>query len=184
MVKNSFGDKVEFLVETKPMGTGGVLILNQELLTEKILHINGDLYTEFDYSAFLNANYKTRPIAQLTLHKTDTPLQADLVEINQEGIVEKFIFRPHQVRTCETHWVNAGISIIAKKSLASVSSFFKTDQEVNFEKDILSKVLSQNPNGVLGYRTEDSIFDIGTPEKFFFALKESSRSSRFSACSA
>ena len=114
-IKDFFGDgsrwgvSIQYLVETKPLGTAGSLQLLPDSFEEPFLVLNGDVLTRLDLGQLLEFHLQHKAKATLCVREHETTVPFGVVQT--EG-VELVSFNE---KPTYTHLVNAGIYIINPK---------------------------------------------------------------------
>lgn len=145
------GIQIQYIKETKPLGTAGALTLINNYSNDVLL-TNSDLFTSIDYEdlylAFLEKN---ADIAIASVPYTVNIPYAILEE--KENSVQSFKEKPSN-----THYANAGIYIIKKELLKDIpqNTFYNATDLIQFALDRSLKVVH---NQIVGYW-----IDIGKPE--------------------
>lgn len=182
IIKDYFGDgenldvKIEHVIEPKPLGTAGALKLLEGKLNERFMVFYGDIVMDFDIKSFIDFDSKQNSIGTIIVHPNDHPFDSDLIEINSENKVKRFIPKPHNQGRFYQNLVNAAIYIFSQR----IFDFIENDKKQDFGKDILPKLITQGES-VYGYKTAEYIKDMGTQERFPSVKKdfETGKVSRF-----
>jgi len=167
-IKNYFGSgeklgvKIEYSDEEIPMGTGGAIKNAEEFLkdVENFIVLSGDVMTEIDAKSLFQFHKNKNAIATLVLRHSDHPYDSDVVEIDFDNRVKKFIGRGQQE---------------LDTAIASIYAFrndifnFIPKEFCNIEKDVISRIYDSE--NIYGYLTNDYIRDIGTAERYENAKK-------------
>src|SRR5687767_8849983 len=154
-----FGVKIEYYEEKEPLGTvGGVKALESKL-SEDFIVVYGDVLVEMDLNRLIQFHKQNHSAGTLVLHPNDHPYDSDLVQINVDQKIKKFIPKPHDDGNYYPNLVNAGVYILNKKVLA----FVEANKKADFGADIFPHVVNQLP--FFGYNTPEYLKDMGTPER-------------------
>ena len=128
-----FGVHIEYVEESKRMGTAGALTLMRERLHKPFFVMNGDLLTNVNFEHFLNFHLENSSSATMAVREYEQQIPFGVV--NQEGgkiisIVEK----PKQY-----YYVNAGIYILNPELLSYIPDDTFYDMPTLFERLIKDK---------------------------------------------
>lgn len=171
-VRGTFGDLYRDLHlfysrEPSPLGTAGALRLALPLLkSNTVLVLNGDSYCDLDLRAFWGWHCMHGGEGTLALVMAADSSRYGGIQVDQKGRVINF---HEKDGTKEPGWINAGIYLLSRSLLLTISS----SGPVSLEREMFPAWIRR---GMYGYRTDRSFLDIGTPETFslagqFFASK-------------
>jgi len=158
-----FHGKVQTIIETTPLGSGGCLRLAAPFVSGKqVLLVSGDLFVDLDLDQLIKHHNSLDVDVTLTVHGNTHPLDADLVEPDEDGLyVKRLLVRPHAEDLTAFNMVNAAITVLE-------SNFFRTiptEGMLTFEKDLLIPFLQSKSGKISLYQTLEYIQDLGTPER-------------------
>src|SRR5690606_25354141 len=88
---SSLGVRLRYVEEPKPLGTGGALKFAEELLDERFLMLNGDVLTDIDVTAQIEAHERAGARATLALYPVEDPTAYGLVRLQPDGAVREFL---------------------------------------------------------------------------------------------
>jgi len=165
-VRESFGETYRHLQlvysqEETPLGTAGALRKAvPEFQSDLILVMNGDSYCQADLLSFYHWHDQNSARASLLLVKVSDTSSYGRVELGIENRVGYF---EEKNVSSAAGWINAGIYLIQKELLLSVSS----DRAVSLEKDMLPIWAEQG--FLYGFKSEALFIDIGTPGSYQLA---------------
>jgi NDP-sugar pyrophosphorylase family protein len=111
---SKFGVKIRYSEETSPMGTGGAIKKEQNLLHDDFIVSNGDNLFDFDLNKIYEFHKKNKPLATIALVSRDNVSQFGVVELEGNKIV-KFIEKPKTEQV--SHLVNAGVYVLSPSFL-------------------------------------------------------------------
>ena len=111
---SSFGLRVQYSVETEPLGRGGALKQEFTLVPESeetIIACNGDILTDQTLAEMIAAHDARGAIASVML----TPLKSPygVVDIEEDGRIASFREKP-----VLPYWINAGIYVLSRSFFA------------------------------------------------------------------
>ncbi len=167
VIMNHFGSSyqgipIEYVVEKKPLGTGGGLLLAVTELTEPFLLLNGDTFFEVDLGTLLDFHKKQKSDWTFSLFRTTETGRYMGMGVVADGRIislKSESGEPGQL-------ANGGVYLINPSVLKQFDS--KIGINMSLENDILPTIL--NANGLLnGLECQGRFIDIGIPEDYFRA---------------
>lgn len=104
------GMQVEFLYESKPLGTVGALSL-LPACSEPTLVMNGDLFTNTDIARMVATHQKTRATLTISVERQDQRLKYGALRFDAYGRVTDFEEKP-----VVSYWINRGIYLVEPRA--------------------------------------------------------------------
>lgn len=157
------GLAIRYVVEPERRGTAGAIrFAADELgdaLDDRFLALNGDVLTDLDLSALLQAHAERGARATLGLHPVGDSSAYGLVHSGPEGAVLEFLEKTGEGVPGE---INAGMYVLER----SVLDLIPADEEVSIERDVFPRLVG---DGLHGLRLDGYWMDIGTPERYLQA---------------
>ena len=159
------GMPLKYVVEEKPLGTGGAIRVALSQVSEpSALILNGDTYVDLDFAAIVAFhNTNLRPMTMAVTQVADTSRYGGVIVKDHTiaGFSEKGLHGPG--------WINAGVYVVNREFPwpKSVPSRF------SFETEVLGPALDQIRPGA--FRSNGYFLDIGVPEDLHRAQKELGR---------
>jgi mannose-1-phosphate guanylyltransferase len=166
VITNHFGDGSKFGVnliyvhEDSPLGTAGAVKNAEEYLDGTCFVFNGDVLTSLDLGAMLEYHREKQAMVTIALTPVEDPTAYGLVELDDEGMVQRFIEKPTWDRVT-TNLINAGTYIIEPE----VFRYVPPKLYYMFEHGLFP-VLLQTGDRMCGYPSNAYWIDIGTPQKY------------------
>ncbi len=156
---SSFGVRVQYSVETEPLGRGGALKKGFALVPEgeeTIVACNGDILTDQTLAEMIASHEARGASASVML----TPLKSPygVVEIDEDGRITSFREKP-----VLPHWINAGIYVLSRSFFAGLPD--KCDHETETFPALASEGQLFGFKSDAYWRPVDSIKDISEAEK-------------------
>ena len=164
MISAHFADrtldcKLEYSIESVPLGTGGALRKAVGLVeSDSVLIMNGDSYTDADLAAFAADFRDAKVDISMLVTPADGRVDCGLVSVDPSGRV--LGFREKQAAYSQ-QYVNAGIYMAAKAILRQVTPGFP----VSLETELFPSWLHEGKR-FRAYRHSGRCIDIGTPERY------------------
>jgi len=166
-VKRVLGDiydgmRLRYVVEEEALGTAGPvrLALDEGLLEERLLVLNGDVLTDIDLSAELAQHERSGARVTLALYPVEDTASYGVVLTDAEGRVAQFIEKAEGEPP--TNRINAGAYVIEREVVETIPP----GRAVSFEREVFPELVG---NGLYGYAAEGYWIDIGTPERYLEA---------------
>jgi mannose-1-phosphate guanylyltransferase len=155
---SSFGVRLRYVEEPRPMGTGGAVKFAESLLDERFLVLNGDVLTDIDLSDQLAQHERTGARATLALTPVEDPTAYGLVRFDPERRITEFVEKP-AYDDIDSNLINAGAYVLEREVLDIVPA----DQNVSIEREVFPRVVG---HGLYAYPAEGYWLDIGTPHRY------------------
>jgi dTDP-glucose pyrophosphorylase len=144
-----FGAQIEYLTESKPLGTGGALSLLPEQPTAPVLVMNGDLVTQADLGALLAFHESTEPAATVAVRKYFHTVPFGCVEVEGDRLVRL------DEKPTLTRLVNTGIYVLSPALIRDLPR----DQPTTVP-DILGSAMNRG-DVVRALEIDDEWMDVG-----------------------
>jgi len=157
------GVRIRYVVEPEPLGTAGAIRFAADALggelDDRFLALNGDVLTDLDLSALLDAHAERAAAATIALHPVEDSAAFGLVHSGEEGEVLAFLEKTGEAAPGE---VNAGMYVLQR----SVLDLVPPGESVSIERDVFPRLVGEGLHGLVldGYW-----MDIGTPERYLQA---------------
>lgn len=165
-----FGIKINYIIEDKPLGSGGALYYLKNKLTDDFIVCMGDALFDIDVSRMLKFHKKNNAIATLLVHPNCHPYDSDLVIVDENNKIIKIDKKGTERNYFYKNNVNAGFFIINPSALY----FFDKPKVVSMENDFIKKLIEDGKK-VVAYKSSEYIKDVGTPERYFAGLHDLQR---------
>jgi mannose-1-phosphate guanylyltransferase len=157
------GVSIRYVVEPQRRGTAGAIrFAADELgdaLDERFLALNGDVLTDLDLAALLEAHATRGARATLGLHPVEDSSAYGLVRCGDGGEVLEFLEKTGEAVPGE---INAGMYVLER----SVLDLIPPGEEVSIERDVFPRLAA---GGLFGTRLDGYWMDIGTPQRYLQA---------------
>jgi NDP-sugar pyrophosphorylase family protein len=151
---------IRYIVEPKPLGTGGAVKYAEPYLDGTTIVFNADVLTEIDLAAVVNYHRSNNAKATIVLTPVDNPSAYGLVETDSKGNVKRFLEKPNPNEiTCNT--INAGIYVLEPDSFDRIP----TGTQYSIERRYFPSLIEQQDTFV-AYINNGYWLDIGTPDKY------------------
>lgn len=162
----SIGVNISYISENEPLGSAGALFYLKEYHADTFLLIYGDVMFDMDIDRWLNFHESKDAIITCVCHPNSHPHDSDLVKVDNDNRIVKFLWKKDKREDWYQNLGNAGLFIFEKKVLKLIEAPAKID----WEKNIVDRCVADRT--VFAYRTTEYIKDTGTPERFYKAAEE------------
>jgi mannose-1-phosphate guanylyltransferase len=168
-IRDCFGTEadglaLEYVVEQRPLGTGGALRLAADGITSSFLAINGDQILDIDLSALVRFHVDRQAKATLLLKEVEDARRYGLVRTDDRGRVIRFAEKSFEKR--EPALVNAGVYVFEPGALATIP----LGRPASLEEDVLPGLAREG--SMFGLELPGYWLDVGTPESYERAERE------------
>lgn len=145
-------DNIDYVIESKPLGTGGAVKLASRGMAEPFLVLNGDTLADFDFSGIISGHQPGSAI--MVSHWRDDARDFGLLDISN-GRIRAFLEKPAEPRS---GFINAGCYILEPRHLEHIE-----EEAFMLEQDIFPYLAS---SGVLQSVVHSGFWeDLGTEQR-------------------
>jgi len=165
-IKICFGDgrrlglKISYVLEKSALGTAGAVKNAAEMVSDSFFVLNGDIFSDLDFSAMLSFHRKNKARATIALTPVDNPTHYGLIETDSRSRVTRFLEKPRPEEVT-TNMINAGTYVLEPEMLDMIPR----SQEYSFERQLYPSMLTGG-EAVYAFPTSEYWIDIGNPEKY------------------
>jgi NDP-sugar pyrophosphorylase family protein len=167
MAEEDLGDvHLREVVEVEPLGTAGGVRNAADLVSGRVVVLNGDVLTDVDLSAMLAAHEARGAAATIYLTPVENPTAYGLVELEPDGRVRRFLEKPGWEEVT-TNTINAGVYVLERELLELIPK----GEPHSIEREFFPLLLERG-EPFYGYVSEGYWLDIGTPAKYLEAQQD------------
>jgi mannose-1-phosphate guanylyltransferase len=160
-IRAHLGDRVEYVVEDEPLGTGGAIAHAARGLGETFLALNGDVLTDLDVTALVRFHRERAARMTLALHRVEDPSRYGVVVTDASGAVTRFVEKPER-GSAPADTINAGAYVVEP----DVLDLIPPGRAVSVEYEVFPELIGA---GLFAYADDGRWLDIGTPESYLAA---------------
>jgi len=168
-IRNYFGDGSDFGVtmryatEESPLGTAGSVRNASVELDDTFLVISGDVLTDLDLTAFVDAHKQHDAFASIALKRVENPVDFGIVITRPDGRIERFLEKPTWGQVF-SDTINTGIYVLEP----DVFDFIPEGDVVDFASDVFPAALAR---GLMlhGHIADAYWEDVGTTDAYLRA---------------
>lgn len=156
--------RVHYAVEPEPLDTGGAIAFAARWagVDDTFVVANGDIITDLDISFLIDEHHRLGAHATIHLTPVDDPSAFGVVEMGDEGVVQRFVEKPLPGET-ESNLINAGTYVMEP----SVLDLIGHGDRVSIERDTFPRLV--DAGRLAGVSTADYWIDTGRPDQFLQA---------------
>lgn len=162
--KSSYGMKIFYSREEKPLRTGGPIKKAEELIGREkpFLALNGDILTKIDYAELLERHEEKDAIATIALYKVEDPSRYGTVKLTENNRVIRFEEKAPRGKA-PSNLINAGIYVVDPK----IFDYIPSGRPVSIEHEIFPRLA--NEGKLYGHEFKEFWIDIGKPGDYLKA---------------
>jgi mannose-1-phosphate guanylyltransferase len=157
------GVKLTYVTEPERRGTAGAIRFAADALgedlEERFLALNGDVLTDLDLTALMDAHREREARATLALYAVDDCAAYGVVSVDDQGTVTEFVEKTGLPVPGE---INAGAYFLER----SVLDLIPPDREVSIEREVFPRLVGDD---LAALCLDGYWMDIGTPERYLQA---------------
>jgi len=156
--------RVHYAVEPEPLDTAGAIAFAARAvgIDEEFVVVNGDVIADLDIGFLISEHRRFGLAGTIHLTPVDDPSVFGVVEIDEQGLVSRFVEKPQPGET-DSNLVNAGTYVLEP----TVLELIPPDRRISVERDTFQRLVE---GGLLaGVATSDYWLDTGRPEQFLQA---------------
>ena len=161
-----WGVKINYQLEAPEiLGTAGGVKNFEKLLGPEFLVLYGDTFYGIDFERFFSFwnSLPENVIGMVAARRTDHPMDSDLAVAGEDGLITRFILKPHTELPEGDIWGTSAPYIFKKEALEYVPEKKYYEIDHNLVPDLLSRGYKY-----YAYKLGEGEFrkDIGTPERY------------------
>jgi len=161
---NYNGVQIEYVIENRPLGTGGALLKCSKGLKESFLVINGDTFIEVKLKELINFHLSHKSELTLSLFIADKSNRYKRIMVTEDGVI-RFL----QSDLSQTgQLANGGVYFINPSALRRINC--KANSKISLEDELLDSFI-YNKGRLHGIKFSGKFIDIGVPEDYYNAEK-------------
>ena len=157
---SDWGISLRYSVEEELLGSAGGVKRVQDFFDDTFIVYYGDLFTQADLRPMIDLHRQSGAPATMGLYRVPDPWNRGIVELNGEQTITRFVEKPPQGQVF-SDLANAGIYVLEPEVIDSIP----VGQMYDFGHDVFPNMLAEGVR-ISGYIIEDSLIDIGLPEKY------------------
>ena len=155
-----FGVRIDYSVETEPLGTGGAIGFCRQMISETFCVLNADTYLDLDIQDCLRRHLGSGAfLTMAVVHMVDTGRYGQ-VQIQTDGRIGGF--EEKGAPASKSGYINAGFYVAEPE----LFKFIPSTGNVSLEQDVFPELFRQHEK-IMGYSEVRHFFDIGIPEDYF-----------------
>ena len=162
-----FGVKIEYVVESSPLGTAGALYLLKDKLGKDFLLLCGDVIFDIDINRFYRFHKERGGVATLFTHPNSHPYDSGIIMADASGKVTNWLHK-EDPRKWYRNRVNAGIHFFSHKIFEQ--GLFQELKKVDLDREVLKPLISTGQLFV--YDSPEYVKDMGTPDRFYSVTED------------
>jgi mannose-1-phosphate guanylyltransferase len=172
VIRSTMGDggaagvRLRYVVEAEPLGTAGGVRNAADLVEGRVVVLNGDILTDVDLRAMLDAHEARGAKASIYLTPVENPTAYGLVELAADGRVRRFLEKPGWDEVT-TNTINAGVYVLERELLDLIPK----GQAYSMEREFFPMLLERHVP-FLGHVPRAYWLDIGTAAKYLQAHQD------------
>ncbi|HUC92005.1 MAG TPA: nucleotidyltransferase family protein [Paenibacillus sp.] len=155
-----FGVRIDYSVETEPLGTGGAIGLCRQMISETFCVLNADTYLDLDIQDCLRRHQGSGAFLTMAVaHMVDTGRYGQ-VQIQTDGRIGGF--EEKGAPGSKSGYINAGFYIVEPR----IFTYIPPIQNVSLEQDVFPAFFRWAEK-INSYSNVEHFFDIGVPEDYY-----------------
>jgi mannose-1-phosphate guanylyltransferase len=157
---------VYYVIEDEPLGTGGAVRLAAGNPKERVVVMNGDIFTDLDLAAMIASHVQRGADISISLKRVADPSRYGLVLTGADGSVLGFVEKPCSEELA-TDEINAGIYIFEPWVLGEIPA----SGSCSLERELFPNLINRGAR-VIGFRQNCYWSDLGTPDDYLLAHRD------------
>lgn len=151
---SDFGVNIEYVIESKRLGTAGALSLLKNTITDSFFVMNGDIITSLNFEHLENFHLNKKSMATMCVKQYDFEIPYGVVNIVDEKI------KSIEEKPLKSFSVNAGIYMLNPETLEYIPN------DKFFDMPMLFKLLISKNHTVNSFQLRQHWIDIGDIKEY------------------
>jgi NDP-sugar pyrophosphorylase family protein len=154
-----FGVNIEYVEETRPLGTAGSIGLAMDKLGEDFLLLNGDLLTTLNFAEMIQVHHKEKAAATIGTYQREVRIDFGVLDLNDKNQLTKYTEKP-----TIKYFVSMGVYVLNKKSITPYVNPIR-----RIDAPTLMECLLNDKQSIFCHRPDCYWLDIGRPDDYALA---------------
>ncbi len=155
-----WGVHLRYSVEERLLGSAGGVKNVQPFFDDTFVVYYGDVFTQADLRLMIAFHRRAGALATMGLYRVPDPWNRGIVQLDNSHTIVRFMEKPSRNQVF-SDLANAGIYVLEPEVLDRIPP----GQVYDFGNDVFPKMLADGAR-IAGYVIEDTLIDIGLPEKY------------------
>ena len=155
-----FGVRINYIVEKKPLGTGGALMLALPNLSDQFFVLYSDVYSDLNLASLLDFHTDGNQEFTVVAHPNSHPYDSDLLVLDPDDRVVEVCPHPHSESKYLRNMVNAAMYVVDKACLKNLKN--KIGEKFDIAQSLIPELIDDG-KVVRAYKTTEYLKDMGTP---------------------
>jgi mannose-1-phosphate guanylyltransferase len=166
VVMDYFGDgqqwgvNLRYSVEDKLLGSAGGVKRLEPFFDDTFVVYYGDIFTRANLRAMTRFHQQSGVLATIGLYHVPDPWNRGIVELDEAQHIVRFVEKPPRDLVF-SNLANAGIYVLEPEVL----NYIPVEQVYDFGQNVFPDLLAKGVQ-IAGYIIEETLIDIGLPEKY------------------
>jgi NDP-sugar pyrophosphorylase family protein len=157
-----WGVRLDYSVETTPLGTGGAFKNAESFAADENLVLNGDSFLELELRRFIAFHRRKNALASVAAITVPASQDYGTIQTGRAGRIRAF----SEKIPGGTGLINGGIYLMQREVLG----YIPQGQPVSIEKETFPRLLATGR--CYAFKTKGYFLDIGTPERLEIARRD------------
>jgi len=166
MARTRYPIPVDHVIENEPLGTAGAARLATGDLEERLVVMNGDIFTNLDLAAMVASHIHRGADISIAVKRVADPSRYGLVLTGADGTVLGFVEKPRPEEAASDE-INAGIYVFEPWVLREIPA----SKPCSLERELFPSLIARGAR-VIAYRHNCYWSDLGTPEDYLGAHRD------------
>jgi len=164
-IEEYFGDGEKFKInithsnEPYALGSGGAVKFAERCINARFVYISGDHICDVNLENMIKFHEKNYADLSILVHESTHPEDSDILQIDNNGKVNKFISKYEEYTEEYGRLSNSGLCIIERNIINLMDK-----EKFNFENYLYPKVIENNLR-FFAYESSEFMADMGTFER-------------------
>lgn len=157
---------VSWVTEDEPLGTAGAVRLAAGDIKERVVVMNGDVFTDLDVAAMVASHVQRGADISISLKRVADPSRYGVVVTGADGTVLRFVEKPRPGEVAADE-INAGIYVFEPWVVGEIPA----SGPCSLERNLFPHLIDRGAR-VVGYRQNCYWNDVGTPDDYLLAHRD------------
>ncbi|MBX6378082.1 MAG: NDP-sugar synthase, partial [Clostridia bacterium] len=155
-----YGLRLQYVVEERPLGTGGAIRLAASYLQTTFVVFNADVVVDFSLETLLRHHRERGALASIALAEVEDTSAYGVVVTGSDGRIRRFVEKPRPGQVA-SRLINAGVYVFEPEVLSRIPA----GRPVSLEREVFPELVESGAS-LYGFPFIGYWLDMGTPERY------------------